>query len=132
MFITLAFNNNTYSQQKTSEKVFVKSFKTEIYEGEIFLDFPDVEVHRWDKEFFRVFTTVQTNYPIEITEKLGQVGRYSILIEEDKVNHKIILSMPKTATEVKLRGSYIQEYIRIQIKVPYSFDVINNTNTILN
>lgn len=129
MFAMMIVNNSIYSQQ-TSKKIFVKSFKTEIYEGEIFLDLsPNVEIYKWDKDIFRVFTTVQTNHPVEIIEKLGQVGRYSILVEEDTANHKIIISMPKTSTEVKLRGSYIQEYITIQIKVPYGFDVINNTNT---
>jgi hypothetical protein len=132
IFVMMLFNSIIYSQQ-TSEKTFVKSFKTEIYEGDIFLDLsPNVEIYKWDRDIFRIFATVKTNQAIEITEKLGQIGRYSVVIEEDKSNHKIIISMPKTSIEVKLRGSYIQEYITIQLNIPYGFTVINNTDFILN
>ena len=133
LFLGIVLLSNNVIAQQTSEKIFVRTFKTEIYAGEIFLDLsPNVEIYKWDKDVFRVFTTVKTNQPVQVTEKLGQVGRYSVVIEEDTINHRIILSMPKTSINVIINGNNIQEYITIQIKVPYGFDVINNTNTILN
>lgn len=117
---------------QTTQKVFVKTFKSDKYEGGVYLDIQgSVEYMNWDKPYFRIFTTIVTDHNEEITNKLAQVGRYNYLIEETE--SMIVLSMPKLNIDVIIKGKYLNESLRIIIKMPYGFSKINtSTNIILN
>ncbi len=98
------------------EKVFVKSLT--LTTSSVVTDLEGkVTFEEWDKDFVRVQVTVKIhNTEEQIIQRLAAVGRYDIIGENKDGN--LLITMPKIATPVRIKGVLLQEEITYQILVP--------------
>ena len=87
----------------------------------------EVNTSLWDKDFIRITATIKTtNQGEEILKKLILVGRYDILSAE--VDGQFIITMPKVAHQVVIKGVELSEVISYEVQLPYGVAAIIKKN----
>ena len=112
--IIICFATVSFAQ---AEQTIIKSLTVET--ATAVLDLPgEVNTSLWDKDFIRITATIKTtNQGEEILKKLILVGRYDILSAE--VDGQFIITMPKVAHQVVIKGVELSEVISYEVQLPY-------------
>lgn len=99
-----------------AEKTLVKSLPIET--ATIALSLPGkVTITEWDKDFARLTTSVQLkNFNETILKRLAEVGRYELTSNTE--NGQFVLTMPKVAKQVTIKGVELKEIFEFTIMVP--------------
>lgn len=111
------------------QKTFVKSLTLE--SASIFVDInATATITEWDKNFVRITATIDVpNFSEEILNRLFMVGRYDIVSTVE--NGKMIITMPKLAKPVTIRGELLIEGVSYEIAVPEG-TIVNVKEQIIN
>lgn len=76
-----------------------------------------VETVEWDKEYIRITATVNSlNTTQGILDRLAMLGRYDIQTKTQ--DGATVISMPKLANHITIKGTDLEESIRYQVTVP--------------
>ena len=112
--IIICFATVSFAQ---AEQTIIKSLTVET--ATAVLDLPgEVNTSLWDKDFIRITATIKTtNQGEEILKKLILVGRYDILSAE--VDGQFIITMPKVAHQVVIKGVELSDVISYEVQLPY-------------
>lgn len=107
-FVTVGFAQ----AEQTIVKSLVVDMNTAIFE------FPgEVSTNVWDKDFIRITAIIKvSNSSDEILKKLVAVGRYDIQTEEK--DGKLVVTMPKVAHSVIVKGINLTELIKYEVQMP--------------
>ena len=121
--IIICFATVSFAQ---AEQTILKSLTVET--ATAVLDLPgEVNTSLWDKDFIRITATIKTtNQGEEILKKLILVGRYDILSAE--VDGQFIITMPKVAHQVVIKGVELSEVISYEVQLPYGVAAIIKKN----
>ena len=121
--IIICFATVSFAQ---AEQTIIKSLTVET--ATAVLDLPgEVNTSLWDKDFIRITATIKTtNQGEEILKKLILVGRYDILSAE--VDGQFIITMPKVAHQVVIKGVELSEVISYEVQLPYGVAAIIKKN----
>ncbi len=112
----------SFALMAQAEKTLVQSIDLEGHVALAAVFNGEIEVVEWDKNYVRVTTQIKVENSNEmILGKLVSVGRYEIDATEEA--GELILTMPKAAKTVNLRGEALMEGYKIQLNVPKSVSV---------
>ncbi len=118
LFISILFAQASFAQ---SQKTFVKSLNPTANSVAIDLE-GKVAVNEWSETFIRITTTVEvTNFDEDILKRLVSLGRYSI--EAENKDGVMMISIPKLATKVTIKGQVLDEVLTCEIFVPKGMTV---------
>ena len=118
LFISILFTQASFAQ---SQKTFVKSLNPTANSVAIDLE-GEVAVNEWSETFIRITTTVEvTNFNEDILKRLVSVGRYSM--ETANNDGVMMISMPKLATKVTIKGQVLNEVLTYEVFVPKGMTV---------
>ncbi|MCP4440354.1 MAG: hypothetical protein GY810_15520 [Aureispira sp.] len=123
-FITLLFFMTfcTAISVAQSQKTFIKSLPLDGNQNVTLAAAGNVQVSEWDKDYIRITTTVEVlNFNEDILKRLVAVGRYSL--ESTTKDGALIVTMPKIATQVTIKGSLLKEVFKYEIQVPKNVTV---------
>lgn len=100
-----------------AEQTIVKSLVADM--NTAVLELPgEVSTSLWDKDFIRITATIKvTNNSDEILKKLVGVGRYDIQTAEK--DGQLVITMPKVAHNVIIKGVNLSELIKFEVQLPY-------------
>ncbi|WMX14078.1 MULTISPECIES: hypothetical protein [unclassified Aureispira] len=85
----------------------------------------EVSLQEWDKDFIRVTTHLKVdNMSENIVKQLVVVGRYTLATDVDPSNGTLIITMPKVANQVTVKGVLLAEYLSFEINAPEGYQVI--------
>ena len=109
--------------QAQVEKTLVKSVALEA-SANLTVALPGaVEVEEWDKDFVRVTTNLKVeNMNENIVKQLVIVGRYNV--ETATEGQAIVITMPKVANLVTVKGVLLKEVLTFNIAAPEGYEVI--------
>jgi len=109
--------------QAQVEKTLVKSVALEA-SANLTVALPGaVEVEEWDKDFVRVTTNLKVeNMNENIVKQLVIVGRYNV--ETATEGQAIVITMPKVANLVTVKGVSLKEVLTFNIAAPEGYEVI--------
>ena len=112
--IIICFATVSFAQ---AEQTILKSLTVET--ATAVLDLPgEVNTSLWDKDFIRITATIKTtNQGEEILKKLILVGRYDI--QSAEVDGQFVITMPKVAHQVIIKGVDLSEVISYEVQLPY-------------
>ena len=112
--IIICFATVSFAQ---AEQTIIKSLTVET--ATAVLDLPgEVNTSLWDKDFIRITATIKTtNQGEEILKKLILVGRYDI--QSAEVDGQFVITMPKVAHQVIIKGVDLSEVISYEVQLPY-------------
>ena len=121
--IIICFATVSFAQ---AEQTIIKSLTVET--ATAVLDLPgEVNTSLWDKDFIRITATIKTtNQGEEILKKLILVGRYDI--QSAEVDGQFIITMPKVAHQVVIKGVELSEVISYEVQLPYGVAAIIKKN----
>ena len=121
--IIICFATVSFAQ---AEQTILKSLTVET--ATAVLDLPgEVNTSLWDKDFIRITATIKTtNQGEEILKKLILVGRYDI--QSAEVDGQFIITMPKVAHQVVIKGVELSEVISYEVQLPYGVAAIIKKN----
>lgn len=121
--IIICFATVSFAQ---AEQTIIKSLTVET--ATAVLDLPgEVNTSLWDKDFIRITATIKTtNQGEEILKKLILVGRYDI--QSAEVDGQFVITMPKVAHQVIIKGVDLSEVISYEVQLPYGVAAIIKKN----
>lgn len=83
-----------------------------------------VEQSEWDNDFIRVTTylTVE-NMNENIVKQLVLVGRYNLETNLDEATGTLVITMPKIANQVRVKGMALVETLHFEVQAPAGYQV---------
>jgi hypothetical protein len=120
--LVLAFVTTTNAQV---DKVLVKSVALTASNSAI-VNLPgEVSLTTWDNDFIRVTTYLKVdNMNENIVKQLVIVGRYTLTTELDAATGTLVITMPKVANQVTVKGILLAEYLNFEINAPEGYEVV--------
>ena len=120
--LVLAFATTTNAQV---DKVLVKSVALTASASAI-VDLPgEASLTTWDNDFIRVTTYLKVdNMSENIVKQLVIVGRYTLTTELDATTGTLVITMPKVANQVTVKGVSLAEYLHFEINAPEGYQVV--------
>jgi len=85
----------------------------------------EVSLNAWENDFIRVTTYLRVdNMNENIVKQLVMVGRYTLSTDLDAGNGTLIITMPKVANQVTVKGVLLSEQLSFEINAPEGYQVI--------
>lgn len=105
------------------EKTLVKSIALEASTSATIALPGKVNITEWDNDFIRVTTNLKVENMNEgIVKQLVIVGRYTL--ETDVKTGELVITMPKMANMVTVKGVQLVEVLNFDINAPEGFEVV--------
>lgn len=120
--LVLAFVTTTNAQV---DKVLVKSIALTASTSAT-VNLPgEVSLTTWDNDFIRVTTSLKVdNMNENIVKQLVMVGRYTLTTKLDAMTGTLVITMPKVANQVTVKGVLLAEYLNFEINAPEGYQVV--------
>lgn len=84
----------------------------------------EVSSSTWDNDFIRITTYLTVdNMSESIVKQLVLVGRYNIDASLDEATQSMVITMPKIANQVRVKGVALIEHLRFEVQVPIGYTI---------
>lgn len=124
IFLSLVLGLATTMSAQT-EKTLVKSVALTASTSAIVSLPGEVSLNTWDNDFIRVTTFLKVdNMNENIVKQLVMVGRYTLSSDLDAENGTLIITMPKVANQVTVKGVLLAEQLSFEVNAPEGYQVI--------
>lgn len=110
-----------------TEKTLVKSVALTASNSAIVSLPGEMSLSTWDNDndFIRVTTYLKVdNMNENIVKQLVMVGRYTLSTKLDEATGTLMISMPKVANQVTVKGILLAEHLIFEISAPEGYQVI--------
>lgn len=107
-----------------TQKTLVKSIDI-AQAQQVIINLPgEVAQSEWDNDFVRVTTYLTVdNMSESIVKQLVLVGRYNLETTLDETTQTLVVTMPKIANHVRVKGVALAENLRFEIQAPVGYKV---------
>jgi hypothetical protein len=110
-----------------SEKTLVKSVALTASNSAVVSLPGEMVLNAWDNDFIRVTTYLKVdNMNENIVKQLVMVGRYTLTTKLDAATGTLVITMPKVANQVTVKGILLAEELSFEINAPEGYQVIIN------
>ena len=83
-----------------------------------------IQSSTWENDFVRVTTYLTVdNMPESIVKQLVLVGRYNLATTIDENTQTLVITMPKIANHVRVKGIALNEQFRFEIQAPAGYPI---------
>ncbi len=124
ILLTLVLGFATTINAQT-EKTLVKSVALTASSSAIVSLPGEMSLNTWDNDFIRVTTYLKVdNMNENIVKQLVMVGRYTLDTKVDEASGTLVITMPKVANQVTVKGILLAEQLSFEINAPEGYQVI--------
>lgn len=124
LLLIILMVGSVVSSEAQTQKTLVKSIDLAQAEQIIFNLPGTVTNHTWDNDFVRVTTYLTVDNMSEgIVKQLVLVGRYNLVATLDETTQTLVITMPKIANHVRVKGVALVEHIRFDVQAPVGYTV---------